>query len=72
MTQAPDPFDPVEEAQIAQMVNEGGRDKPSDLDNAIQTALDTFKRLNEGGPAQKLIIETDGNHSSARWETPKK
>ncbi|TSC84229.1 MAG: hypothetical protein G01um101413_524 [Parcubacteria group bacterium Gr01-1014_13] len=87
MSQAPkppNPFDPVEETkkprsqpdqseetQISNMVNEGGHE-PSDSETVVQRALETFKRLNEGGPAPNLVIETDGNHSSARWETPKK
>ncbi len=73
MTQAPNPLDPVEEAQIAQMVNEGGRDKPSsELDNTVQKALDSLERLNRGEPAPYVVVETDGEHTSARWVDPKK
>jgi hypothetical protein len=65
--------DPTTEAQISNMVNEGGQDKPSsDLDNTIQTALETFERLNKGGEAPSVVVETDGNHSSARWVNKKK
>jgi hypothetical protein len=71
MTQTPNPFDPVEEAQIASMVNEGGRDKPStDLDNAVQTDLDAFQRLGKGESAPSVVVKTDGNHASASWEKP--
>lgn len=83
MSQAPkppNPFDPFEEAQIAQMVNEGGRDtdQPADtttLNKTVREALESLERLYNGEPAPKLVLridENDENHVSASWEKPPK
>ena len=68
----PSPFDQAEETQIAQMVSEGGPDTAA-FSETVRAALESFQRLHEGKPAPKVIVHTDGQHSSASWEkTPKK
>jgi len=64
----PNPFDPVEQAQIAQMVNEGGKD----FEESVNTALESFRRLDEGGAASSVTVHIDGNHTSASWAKPPK
>ena len=56
----PNPFDPVEETE-----------KPrSQTDQSEETQI--AQMVNEGGPAPSVVVETDGNHSSARWANPRK
>lgn len=88
MSQAPkppNPFDPYEE-EVAKMVSEGGREPlivevPTvlsrienilKLENTVDTALETFQKLDKGEAAPSVVVTTDGNHISASWTTPTK
>ncbi len=77
MTKSPDPFDPVEEEEVSRMVSEGGPDTnpPTDttaLNETVREVMESFEWLSKGGVAQKVVVETNGNHSSAKWVKPNK